>query len=336
MGTTEYQAALVSIATRIADYRARQIPPVNIQHVDRWVAQFDQAVREPLLLEMDHILSQTYVSRETVVAFLTSLLNHQPLVGPNPAQFWRAANIFRAQRLGNSQREMLAIFDSLLQQTHGFGINVCGSPNGPCVYIDDASFSGGHVSGDLEPWVQTAAAQHATIHIAVMAYYSFGKYSTEKHLNEVAARLGKTLHIQWWSTEKVAEQDGLEDRKIYRDRSDVFWPKEIPVDPAVQAYVGTLKWAPILRNGDSVGTFGVFRSSDGRALMEREFLRAGVKIRGMCPYLNQHQRPLGNKTMPTLGFGATIVTFRNCPNNCPLAWWAGDPWYPLFRRKTNS
>lgn len=30
-----------------------------------------------------------------------------------------------------------------------------------------------------------------------------------------------------------------------------------------------------------------------------------------------------------------MVTFRNCPNNCPLAFWVGDPWYPLFPRLNN-
>ena len=55
----------------------------------------------------------------------------------------------------------------------------------------------------------------------------------------------------------------------------------------------------------------------------------------MCPYLKESARPLGFSLLKTLGFGATVVTHRNCPNNCPLALWAGDPWYPLFRRKTN-
>jgi hypothetical protein len=40
--------------------------------------------------------------------------------------------------------------------------------------------------------------------------------------------------------------------------------------------------------------------------------------------------------LETLGFGSLIVTFRNCPNNTPLALWAGDPWYPLFPRITNT
>lgn len=38
----------------------------------------------------------------------------------------------------------------------------------------------------------------------------------------------------------------------------------------------------------------------------------------------------------TLGFGSLIVTFSNCPNNAPLAFWVDSPWYPLFPRATNS
>jgi hypothetical protein len=41
-------------------------------------------------------------------------------------------------------------------------------------------------------------------------------------------------------------------------------------------------------------------------------------------------------TLVTLGFGSLIVTYRNCPNNAPLALWVDHPWYPLFPRTTNT
>lgn len=31
-----------------------------------------------------------------------------------------------------------------------------------------------------------------------------------------------------------------------------------------------------------------------------------------------------------------ILTYRNCPNNAPLAFWVDAPWYPLFPRTTNT
>jgi hypothetical protein len=61
--------------------------------------------------------------------------------------------------------------------------------------------------------------------------------------------------------------------------------------------------------------------------LEQEFLKAGAVIRAENNNLNRYARPLGNRIMESFGFGALIVTYRNCPNNSPLVFWAGD--YPL-------
>jgi len=116
----------------------------------------------------------------------------------------------------------------------------------------------------------------------------------------------------------------------------VLRPVAIRDDEGVNAYVAGMRFPPNLRTAGHVGGNGIFSSDAGRQLLEEEFLKAGVRIRQMCPHLNQYQRPLGNMILDTLGFGSLIVTFRNCPNNAPLAFWAGDPWYPLFQRTTNS
>jgi hypothetical protein len=96
-----------------------------------------------------------------------------------------------------------------------------------------------------------------------------------------------------------------------------------------------MKRKPTYRAGASVGALGNFSSADNRDLLEQEFLVKGAYIRTVCPHLNQYQRPLGNSLLETLGFGTTVVTYRNCPNNAPLVFWAGDPWHPLFVRKIN-
>ena len=112
-------------------------------------------------------------------------------------------------------------------------------------------------------------------------------------------------------------------------------PSAIPADAAVQAYAQGLKYAPVLRPGNDVGKNKFFSSDVGRNLLEQELLKTGCAIRSICPNLNQYQRPLGNMVLQTFGFGSLIVTFRNCANNCPLAFWVDSPWYPLFPRKTN-
>jgi hypothetical protein len=100
-------------------------------------------------------------------------------------------------------------------------------------------------------------------------------------------------------------------------------------------YVQALRYPVMLRTPGNLGENGFYSSEEGRDVLEQEFLKAGLHIRSICPYLNEFQRPLGNTVLDTLGFGSLFVTFRNCPNNAPLALWAGAPWYPLFPRKTN-
>jgi hypothetical protein len=115
----------------------------------------------------------------------------------------------------------------------------------------------------------------------------------------------------------------------------VLRPTKIPDDQPTKDYVATLKFPPVLRPPGSVGGLKIFSSDANRELMEQQMLLKGVYIRTVSPHLKDYARPLGNMVLSTLGFGSTIVTFRNCPNNVPLAFWAGDPWYPLFPRKIN-
>ena len=68
----------------------------------------------------------------------------------------------------------------------------------------------------------------------------------------------------------------------------------------------------------SPGAANLFSSDAAKILLEQEFLKAGVRIRQICPNLGATQRPLGHMTLETLGFGSLIVTYRNCPNNAPL------------------
>ena len=72
-------------------------------------------------------------------------------------------------------------------------------------------------------------------------------------------------------------------------------------------------------------------------MLEQEFLKAGAKIKyELCPDLKENHWPLGYDVFKCVGFGSLLVTYRNCPNNCPLVLWAGAPWFPLFPRKTNT
>jgi hypothetical protein len=190
--------------------------------------------------------------------------------------------------------------------------------------------AGKRVRTDRGSWIEDDAPAEAKVHVVTISLHRGAQYFASTKIKESTKKAGKKIDVIWWRCIEI------EDRKRYIDSSDVLRPTCIPDDAEVQAYASSLKYKPVLRTPGSVGEIGIFSSEEGRHLLEQELLKAGARIRSMCPHLNVYQRPLGNMVLETLGFGSLLVTFRNCPNNCPLAFWAGDPWYPLFPRSTNS
>ncbi len=327
---SERNRLLESIASKIADYRAGEIPLPSSTHVDQWIAQFPQPVQQPILTEMEHVLAHTYLNKASVETFLSNLVKNPKMACTDPCAFWRGVKFLRIQGGGNSQHDMLALLSVALQKACGLTVEQCGgsAPN-IFVYLDDALFTGNRILTDISGWINSAAPQIAHVHIITMGLHLGGQYYAKGKIDTVTKSAGKSITFSW------RHAVGIEDRKSYTDTSDVLRPTIIPSDPATQAYVKGPGFAPTLRNPGGIGGKGFFSSEQGRNLLEQEFLKSGVYIRSICPHLGIYQRPLGNMVLQTPGFGSMIVTFRNCPNNAPLTLWAGNPWYPLFARKTN-
>jgi hypothetical protein len=327
---SERQDLLASIAHTIQDYRDGSLPKPITDHVERWVQQFDADVQLPILREVDHVLKNTYFSKEAVSKFIRTAIRTAKLTGPNPKDFWRSANFLDIQGGGDSQTDMLALFSEVLREEFGIGIEDCGQGNDVFIYLDDGIFTGNRVRRDLEAWVRDLAPAQATVHVICIALHSGGQYYANGRIQTAVRAAGKKVDITWW---RAIE---LEDRKTYGATADVLRPTVIPDDQAVRDYVAGMQYQPTLRAPGSPGAAGLFSSDAAKILLEQEFLKAGVRIRQMCPNLGATQRPLGHMTLETLGFGSLIVTYRNCPNNAPLAFWVDAPWYPLFPRTTNT
>lgn len=327
---TTRKELLERVVEQIADYREGEIASMGTAHVDKWVRQFAGASQEPILAELGHVFSKTYFTRKTVADFLSQIAVSKELTGGDPKEFWKNVKVLQLQTAGNSQRDMLSIFDKALQNTFGSKVADCGG-NAPdtFLYIDDVLFSGGRIRHDVVKWIKEAAPQQAKLAIVTIANHLLGEWRTGKDIADAAKEAGKSINVTWWRVFQI------EDRKAYMTNSDVLRPTMTPADAATAAYVQGLNLEPVFRTPGQVGGLGFFSSENGRALLEQQFLVSGVGVRAMCPYLNIYMRPLGNSMMGTTGFGSMIVTYRNCPNNAPLVLWAGNPWYPLFPRKTN-
>lgn len=326
---SERQRLLESIANTIADYREGAIAKPTPDHIDRWVKQFGIPVQVPILSEMAHVLDRTYITKGKVKQFLKTVITSTSLAGADFCVFWKDIHFLNIQRGGNSQREIREMFSEVLQEVCGFSVSQCGMRPKAFVYLDDVLFTGNRIRTDISAWINADAPQTASLHVITIGLHSGGQYYARQQIADAANAAGKTINITWWRCIEI------EDRKNYTNTSDVLRPTAIPADPRTQAYVQGFRYAPVIRKPGNVGGRQFFSSEAGRSLLEQELLKIGVHIRSICPHLNTYMRPLGNMVLETLGFGSMIVTFRNCPNNAPLALWAGNPWYPLFARKTN-
>lgn len=333
---------LASIAATTADYREGDLAAPTPEHVERWVNQFDADVQLPILREMDYVLPRTYFSKKEIEK---ELADHVRVIGENGKDlddaaaiaFWRGTRILNIQKRGRSQADINEIFAAALRDRFGLSLEDCQGGDGRFVYFDDILFSGDRIQNDLMAWIDDNAPSEAHVSIILLIAHSLGKWETERNLKEAIASSGKKISFD------IQEQIVLENRKRYRNDADVLWPTELPDDDMAQEYAAAQRFPFAPRAAIATPHTNIFSSEAGRQLLEREFLLAGLKIIGFSRNPAQRVRPLGYGKYG-LGFGSTIVTYRNCPNNAPLALWWGDPnaapghpfrrWYPLLPRRT--
>ena len=266
-----------------------------------------------MLRELDHVFKRTYISQNRAIESLADIANRFP------CKFWQDAHILDIQKNGRSQSEIQELFLPILREKCGSGIDYRDSSGGIFVYLDDGIFSGNRVIQDLSDWTQTDAPDNATLYIIAIAIHEGGRYWIEK--NEMTWKFGKRIDHRF----PMVNHFTFENRRTYRDRSDVLWPTtDVPVSEDFSPRNPTLPF-----------TNRIFSSEQGRQLLESEFMKAGFQIIKHHTQVSPLLKSLGFSNFEP-GFGSLLVFYRNCANNCPLAlWWdVGEYWCPLFPRKT--
>ena len=331
----ERDILLQSVANTIATYKMGEIPVPTPGHVDRWVSQFGQQLA--FLREFDHVLKASFYTEHRIRTFLHTLVHSVKVAGASPAAYWRSVHFLSIQKNGSSQRDMLRLFGEALLQQFGIDIKACGQDGGDFIYLDDAIFSGGRVSQDLEPWIRQNAPAKAKIHVIAGVMHRGGYFQSQQHLNAVAKDAGKDITLKFWY------ETQLESRKFFRNVSQILWPVAIPGTPDVATYMAKPAKYPFMLRAVQTPHQSPFSSEAARQILEEEFFVAGAKIVAKIVSPKPSIRPLGFSPFG-VGFGALTATYRNCPNNCPLSMWWGDPeatsgalcWYPLLPRDTYS
>lgn len=327
---------LEHFAETISDYRKGEIAPRTPELIEAWLQQFPANIHQPLLEALVYVCDKTYISRNTFKNFLRGLASNDKLSpGCKPIDYWRNVNFLDIQQGGNSQKEILTLFDEVLQETHGYRLADTGSKHGDFIYLDDCIGTGNRVRWDLCAWIDADAPNQVNLHVITPILYT-GSWWIDTKIQEAATANGKVISLHKWRLEDYE----MENRLAYRHTSDVLWPAEIPADPDVQAYAKhllDLGHPAVLRHSGNPGVSGIFQNDFQRGLLEQAFLLRGCQIRMECSNLPDCARPLGYHNLDCFGFGSMFVMHRNCPNNCPLALWVQQAEYPaLFPRKTNT
>lgn len=322
-----------SIAESIATYKGN-IDKFGIDrnrldlHVEKWLNQFNLDVNEELifLTEMDHILKKTFITENTITKFLTGLVNNPKLTGDDLSLFWQKTHILNIQNNGKSQKHMVAMLNNILN-THN--IETCKNEDNSSnsfIYLDDLIFSGNRMYTDLKTWIEDSAPDNAIVNIIVLGIHTSYYYNRDR-LRKIIKESKKKVDLVFWHMAMI------ENRNTYKNESHVLWPvcKYAPVN---------LNFIP--RECCMKEENAIFSTETHRQLLERIFTISGRKILDNCQNNKDVLKPLGYGAFG-YGFGAMIFTYRNCPNNVPLAIWWGDPtqsdnpamsWYPLLPRIT--
>lgn len=334
--TTDRTKKLERLAEIISDYRKGEIEVRNPKIINSWLHQFPECSQMQILEALTDIMQRTYISKDSFKKFLKGLAENDKVSSGKPTkEYWKQANILQIQLGGNSQREIVRLFDEVLQETHGYSLDETGNEKGDCIYLDDCIGTGSRVRSDICNWLQNHAPDDIKLHIITPILYK-GSFWIDKKIREAADANSKKIEFYKWRLDDFE----MENRLRYKDTSDVLWPIEIPSDSSVEAYVNHLNSKGrnvTLRNSIGRQSSKIFANEDQRRLLEREFLIRGCQIKQNHLKLPPNARPLGYHNLDCLGFGSMFITYRNCPNNCPLVFWVEQNEYPaLFPRKTNA
>ncbi|ENT6810372.1 hypothetical protein ACFD7O_004459 [Vibrio vulnificus] len=327
-----------SIASVIANYRNGEFGDYDEAHVRRWVEQFDVDERRIVLKETNRIIKRNFISRLSFDNLVDAIISSKSVYGENKDDYWNSVSLLDIQRRGNSQKELNDIFCSKLSESYNID-NIINCESSEYLYIDDFIFSGGRVYSDLSFWLRDTMPDNCRICIVTIGWYLYGQYSLNKRLKTLIDELGLNVVVEFRSF----KDRRLENRLYRKDYSEVFWPTSCVEEvPEICEYIEEHDYEPKYRVENGVKN-QVF-SRPRREEYEKIILKYGLKILGFSNQNKSVVKPLGYHQFNEFGFGSTIFSFRNCPNNNPLVFWWGDPeapdwhpfskWYPLLQRDT--
>ncbi len=339
------------IADIIAGYRLKDRKNGDLRlnidqyHVERWADQFPNN-QEIILLETKHLLEQLYVTKADIAEYLKMVCTSENIWGYDPAAAISDAYFLNCQEKGNSQHRLWKKANKIVKEIYGFELptNQEYSNYSTFIYLDDGMFSGRTLLNDIKDFLRSIPC-NAKVYAVFLITHSFSCWWVNKYLDSLLKEKNIEFHI--CSYAKLQNSSG----SSYP--FDCLRPVVYESD-AINQYIAELQQENMLVEEKKIFTFrdeklpssDLFTSEKNRCIFEQELMEAGLRIRSFPKDTKPYMRPMGYDNRITFGFGAFFATYMNMSNNCPLAYWWGDPnagqwsplgkWYPLLPRRTNA
>lgn len=329
-----------SIADKIKDYQKDlNCWTFDDKHVDKWVIQFSNEHKEIILRETNRLLSCNYITESTIKEFFEVLWNSNDIIGKNKKESLQYIQFLDIQHKGNSQKRLVDLLERYYLETKKININKSNNINiKKYIYMDDCMYTGFTLIKDIENWINNFNPNNGVeLDIIFLAMYKKNYYYIARIIIEKCKKAN--IHVKFYYM------------NLYYN-NDLMWPKYIRGDEYIDKYIQFMENQKniIKKGGLGFRNFArkdsrLFPSIDNRDILEQELLKSGTYIFSLSQNCNKNLKPMGFGNGISLGFGAFFATYFNISNNCPLAFWWGDPfkpsietlgkWYPLFPREVN-
>ncbi|OJV19303.1 MAG: hypothetical protein BGO21_08585 [Dyadobacter sp. 50-39] len=351
---------ITSIYHQLQDYRADEKNPnvhITPDSIITWIKQFDKAHQAPILLEVDKIMKARYLSKSRVTDFLSSLVDVfiNDFKIKDPVDFLKNANFIDIQEPGKSQKLMLSLFDSIIQNKYGISLNECGSISKKySIYIDDVLCTGSKMLNDTTKWlgqdfVKGKLNKEAINDGSTILIYAYVFIHNRNYYKKVKQMRHSSNEVA--NKHKMYRLVEIENEINTNSKIDIIHPIEngqpqIVIDykneitHLVDKHANEKKYRinpeEFYRPSNLPLKEELFTSPQNRIIVENAFLQKGIEIIKNTGTPTPNIRALGY-SLPSLkdfGFGALCFTWRNIPNNTPLVFWGiGGGFNPLFKVK---
>lgn len=335
-----------SVLEKIKDYRNSDGIQVTVESILKWAEQFGKDA-EFMLTEINHILPQTYIpleiARNWIKSHIETMLSDSNY--GSITEFLSETEFLDMQPIGKSQNVILELVDEVLvaEYQHSFKDYVT-FPKTNFVYFDDVLASGGTIGGQVIYWLKLKNDGRNENHLRIskdefrLSIHLFCLHTWGHSFQKI--RISKTFSqalerkIKWYRNFEI--QNHI---KFHGEELNIAIPVKDQPNNA-KTYLANLnaeKYEDYAYRPDNLpAKESFFTSPENRIKYEGILLQKGLLIIDMIQGpVSPNIRPLGfiNPNYKTYGLGTHFFTWRNIPNNAPLAlWWdvPGHDWHPLF------